>query len=233
MSVLVPLPGGGSTREAAQKRRLRARTGAVLGTLALVAAMSAVPAPVWRASEDLDERAHQLRGWLDAARADERALAAFLARGGEAHSERVQSELERWLAPHDAVATRNELLRLAAAAGLSVADATLARNERPLQPAEARRDLTVLGAALPAPPSAPSAGGPLLDLVADRYVLTGTGPAPAVLLFCGIVHARPAPLRLRSVRLDEAGAQVRFAVTLDKFLDRSRAPNTEPTHADA
>jgi hypothetical protein len=236
MSVLVAFANGqpSRSREADQRRRLRSRALAVAGTLLLMVGMAAVPAPVWRASEDLATRGEQLRRWIDEAHAAEREASAFRAAGGEEQAAAIEAGLDRWLRPHDPIETRNELLRIARASGLSVLDVHLGHEERPLAPDIEPRDLTVLGAAVAAPPAAPPrVPGQPLDLVADRYTVTGTGALPAVVLFCGVVRALPVPLRLSSVRLDAAPEGQRFSVVLDKFLARPGNAPAETPHADA
>ncbi len=236
MSVLVAFANGqpARSREADQRRRLRTRALAVSGTLLLMLGMAAIPAPVWRASEDLAARGEQLRRWIEEAHAAEREASAFSATGGERLAAEVDAALDRWLAPHDPIETRNELLRIARASGLSVLDVHLLREERPLAPATAPRDVTVLGAAVPAPAAAPPrVSGQPLDVVADRYTVTGTGALPAVVLFCGVVRALPVPLRLSSVRLDASPQGQRFSVVLDKYLARPGHQPAESPHADA
>jgi hypothetical protein len=236
MSVLVAFANGqpSRSREADQRRRLRTRALAVCGTLLLMVGMAAVPAPVWRASEDLAVRGEQLRSWIEESHASERAAAAFSAAGGEQQAAGVDAALDRWLDPHDPIETRNELLRTARASGLAVLDVHLLRVEHPLVPDAAPRDVTVLGAAVPAPPAAPPrVPGQPLDLVADRYTVTGTGTLAAVVLFCGVVRALPAPLRLSSVRLDATPQGQRFSVVLDKYLARTGSQPAESPHADA
>ncbi len=236
MSVLVTFANGqpGRSREADQRRRLRTRTLAITGTLLLMGAMAAVPAPVWRASEDLSARAEQLRRWIEEGNAAEREATAFRATGGEQLAASVEAALHRWLQPHDALETRNELLRTARACGLAVIDVHLAREERPLSADAAPRDAPVLGAAVPAPSAAPPrVQGQPLDVCADRYTVSGTGSLPAIVLFCGVVRALPAPLRLSSVRLDAAPPGQRFSVILEKYLARPGSLPAETPHADA
>lgn len=235
MSVLVTFANGqaGGSREATQRRRLRTRALAITGTLLLMGAMAAVPAPVWRASEDLSARGEQLRRWIEEGNASEREAAAFRATGGDQLAASIEQALDRWLQPHDALETRNELLRTARACGLAVIDVHLAREEHPLSADAAPREATVLGAAVPAPPAAPRVQGQPLDVCADRYTVSGTGSLPAIVLFCGVVHALPAPLRLSSVRLDAAPPGQRFSVILEKYLARPGSLPAETPHADA
>ena len=237
MSLLVSLNAGATrnAREAAQRRRLRRRALAAVGTGLLVIGMAAVPAPVWATTESLSERAGQLRSWIEEAHREQRAVATFRSSGGLTTAARVDAELSAWLAPHDPVETRNLLLRLARACGLEVSDITIVRDLQPLSSdGPAHRGTTVLGTSI-GPPPAPVARGAIapLPLVADRYLVSGQGPLPAVLAFCGVAGAMPCPLRLRSVRLDAAGDGHRFKIGLEKLLDATRENRAPPEIDDA
>ena len=237
MSLLVPLNAGAgrNAREAFQRRRLRRRALAAVGTGLLVVGMAAVPAPVWATTESLSERATQLRTWIEEAHREQRAVATFRSSGGEDTAEQVDARLSTWLAPHDPVETRNLLLKLARAGGLDVTDIAIVRDVQPTSSdGPAHRGTTVLGASI-GPPPAPVSHGAIqpLPLAADRYLVSGTGALPAVLAFCGVVGAMPHPLRLRSVRVDAAGDGHRFKLGFEKLLDATRENRAPPEIDDA
>jgi hypothetical protein len=221
MSIVVSFtpPTADQTLAARQKRAVRRRSLMSAGTLLLITGMAAVPLPVWRANTSLSGRAAALNRWIDEAQLEVRQVAAFLAAGGAGGAQPTDQELERWLAPHDRLATKELLLTTARASGLSVDRAELHPDTDPLSADDApTSDVTVLGLQVGSG-TAPRVLGSPLTLRADRYVLVGTGRVTSLLLFCGVLREMPAPLRLRSVQLEAAGNGVRFSVTIDKLLD--------------
>lgn len=234
MTVVVPIVSNTTSTERAtqRKRQMFRRSALVVCTMLLIGSIAAVPLPVWHASHDIANHADALRGWIDDARREEALVAKFRAANGESLALKTAAEVQRWLAPHDSLETRNLILKTARACGLTVTSADLTTDIAPLAAeAPGQSTTTVLGTALAPPASAPaSVFGAPVPMQADRYVLSGTGGVSAVLLFCGVLHEMPAPLRLRSVRLDASDDTHRFIITIDKLRERTSAPSpaTEP-----
>jgi hypothetical protein len=232
MSVLIPVAAD-PTREAriiAARRQRRRRTFLIVGTLVIVASISALPLPVWKAREHIADRALTLRGWINDAQHEQGEVTAFRHSDGSARAAEAAASVQRWLVPHDALETRNLILKTARACGLDISSAELTPDVDPLHvETPAQQSTMVLGATLAlAEPAPATATGVSRPLVADHYVVAGTGALSSLLLFCGVLDAMPAPLRLRSVRLEATDAAFRFTLSIDKVREGSAADAGSP-----
>ncbi len=225
-------PAPDQTREAIRRRALRQRSMMVVGTMLLIGVMAALPMPVWDASSQLGSRASELRGWIENAQSEEQATRALRVSGLADEAQRMDRELTGLLAPHDRLETTRLLLALAKSSGLVITRTDVLPEARLLLVEETRRaDVAVLGTRIEkAADLRPRVTGVPQAMKADRFVLEGRSRASSLLLFCGVLGAMPAPLRLRSLRWQAADAELQFTITIEKLRDSASA---SPDAADA